>query len=222
MKAIKAATTIKVMKVKKCQNFKRCGRYAQSSRAKFCRSCFKENAVAKARSGKGNSQCNPGNAGNSQGNPGNAGNSHGRGSPGNIGNGITGREKNSAGRRSGVKRCAKFALVVKKSWLDMILAGEKDWEIRGCSTTRRGWIHLAQSKAGGTLVGRARLIDCVELNKSMFIKHVHRHCVPHLSMVPYKRVFAWVLKDAERFTQPLTYKHRQGAVIWAKSWGAAS
>ena len=72
-----------------------------------------------------------------------------------------------------MKRCAKFALVVKKHWLDKILAGEKDWESRGCSTTRRGWIHLAESKAGGRLAGRARLVDCVELNNqrlsNMFI-----------------------------------------------------
>ena len=121
-----------------------------------------------------------------------------------------------------MKRCAKFALVVKKHWLDKILAGEKDWEIRGCSATRRGWIHLAESKAGGRLVGRARLVDCVELKKPTFRQHVHRHCVPRLSMVPYKRVFAWALEDAERITPPLTYEHRQGAVIWAKSWGAAS
>ena len=218
MKSMKAALKA-ALKAKKCQNFKRCGRKAKSSRAKFCLPCFKETAAAKARLGGGNSRGNPGNAGNSQGNPGNAG---GKGITGNSGNATTGQKKKSAGRRSGVKRCAKFALVVKKNWLGKILAGDKDWEIRGCSTARRGWIHLAQSKAGGTLVGRARLVDCVELNKSTFLNNFHRHCVPHLSMVPYKRIFAWVLEDAERFTQPLTYKHRQGAVIWTTAWGKAS
>lgn len=220
--AMKAMKAMKSAQVKKCHNFRKCGRNAKSSRAKFCLSCFQENAAIKARSGSGNSQGNPGNDGNSQGNLGNAGNSQAKGNLGNAGNTIIGRRKKSAGRRSGVKRCAKFALVVKEHWLDKILAGEKDWEIRGCSTTRRDWIHLAESKAGGTLVGRARLVDCVELNKATFLQHVHRHCVPRLSMVPYKRVFAWVLEDAERFTPPLTYEHRQGAVIWVKSWSTAS
>ena len=128
-------------------------------------------------------------------------------------NNIYGQKKQLGGQRSRVKRCAKFALVVTQHWLDRILAGKN-----GCPTTRRGWIHLAQSKAGGTLVGRARLVDCAELNKSTFLEHVHRHCVPRLSMVPYKRIFAWVLEDAERFAQPLAYKHRQGAVIWATAW----
>ena len=118
-------------------------------------------------------QGNPGNAGNSQGNPqgnpGNAGNS--QGNPDNAGNTITGREKRSAGRRSGIKRCAKIALVVKKHWLDKILTGEKDWEIRGCATARRGWIHLAESRAGGILVGRARLVDCIRVPKATFKRH---------------------------------------------------
>ena len=101
-----------------------------------------------------NSRGNPDNAGNSRakGIVDNAGNS--RRNPDNASNINCGRQKKSAGRRSGVKRCAKFALVVKKYWLDKILAREKDWEIRSCSTARRGLIHFAQSKAGGKLVGR--------------------------------------------------------------------
>ena len=46
------------------------------------------------------------------------------------GNMETGQSKRSAGKRSGLKRSAKHALVVKKRWLDKILDGEKDWEIR--------------------------------------------------------------------------------------------
>ena len=122
--------------------------------------------------------------------------------------------KKRAGKRSGLKRSAKYALVVKKQWLDLIIAGDKDWEIRGSSTARRGWIHFAESKAGGKLVGRARLVDCFSVARSSFETYVRRHRVPSLSMVPYKRIFAWVLQDAERFTRPFAYKHRQGAVIW--------
>jgi len=216
--AMKAMKAMKVLKVKKCQNFRRCGWNAKSSRAKFCLSCFKENAAVKARSGSGNSHGNPGNAGNSQGNPqgnpGNAGNS--QGNPDNGGNTITGREKRSAGRRSGIKRCAKIALVVKKHWLDKILTGEKDWEIRGCATARRGWIHLAESRAGGILVGRARLVDCIRVPKATFKRHVRRHCVTNAADVPYKSIFAWAFEDAERFAEPFDYEHSPGAVIWVK------
>ena len=132
------------------------------------------------------------------------------------GNNTRGTRKRMAGKRSGIKRCARHALVVKKQWVDKILAGEKDWEIRGCATARRGWIHFAESKAGGTLVGRARLVDCIRVPKAMFKSHVRRHCVTNVSDVPYKSIFAWVFEDAERFAKPFAYKHSPGAVIWVK------
>ena len=115
-----------------------------------------------------------------------------------------------------MKRSAKFALVVKKHWLDKILAGEKDWEIRGCSTTRRGWVHFAESKGGGKLVGRARLVDCIKIPKDKFQSHAHRHQVTNVADVPYKCIFAWVFEDAERFTEPFGYSHTPGAIIWVK------
>ena len=130
------------------------------------------------------------------------------------GNKTRGTRKRMAGKRSGIKRCARHALVVKKQWLDKIVAGEKAWEIRGCATKRRGWIHFAESKAGGKLVGRARLVDCIPIPKQTFSKHVRQHCVANVSEIPYKRIFAWVLENAERFSKPYVYKHRPGAVIW--------
>ena len=95
-----------------------------------------------------------------------------------------------------MKRSAKYALVVKKKWLDLILAGKKNWEIRGCSTKRRGWIHFAESLAGGKLAGRARLVDCLPVTKSMFAKHFSNHHVRSWSAIPYKHVYAWVLEQA--------------------------
>ena len=117
-----------------------------------------------------------------------------------------------------MKRSAKFALVVKKHWLDKILAGEKDWEIRGCSTTRRGWVHFAESKGGGILVGRARLTGCIRIsNRDMFESRICRHHIAKFADVPYKTIFAWVLEDAERFAEPFVYKHKRGAVIWVNA-----
>jgi len=123
-------------------------------------------------------------------------------------------DKRSAGKRSGKRCCAKYGLVVKKKWLDKMLSGEKTWEIRGCPTERRGWIHFAESQAGGKLVGRAILEDCLPIKRGDFGKHVKRHCVTDLKVVTYKRIFAWVLRKAERFRKPFRYTHKPGAVIW--------
>jgi len=125
-----------------------------------------------------------------------------------------GKVKKDAGKRSGLRRSAKKALVVKKKWLDLILAGKKTWEIRGSSTSKRGWVHFAESQAGGKLRGRARLVNCFPVPTESFQRHYKKHCVPSLTMVPYVKIYAWVLEDAEEFEKPFEYEHKQGAVIW--------
>ena len=122
--------------------------------------------------------------------------------------------KKRAGQRSGVRRSAKSALVVEKKWLDLILAGRKTWEIRGSSTSKRGQIHLAESQAGGKLMGRARLVNCFSMSPQTFKQHHKHHCVPSWAMVPYQKPHAWVLEDAEKYEKPFEYEHKQGAVIW--------
>ena len=107
--------------------------------------------------------------------------------------------------------------MVKKVWLDLILSGRKTWEIRGMATSKRCWIHFAESQAGGLLMGRARLVDCIPLSATTeagFKKDFTRHRLPSLKVVPYKKPYAWVFEDAERFAKPYTYEHRQGAVTW--------
>ena len=99
-------------------------------------------------------------------------------------------------------------------WLDKILDGEKNWEIRSSRTRNREWVFFAQSKATGQLLGRARLVDCFELSADTFEAHADRHCVPTWSSVTYKRAFAWVLEQAGRFEKPFAYAHRPGAVVW--------
>ena len=89
----------------------------------------------------------------------------------------TGSVKKKAGERSGVKRSAKSALVVKRRWLDNILAGRKTWEIRGGPTTKRGWIHFAQSGSTGKLMGRARLVGCHRVSRSAFEQDDCDYCV---------------------------------------------
>ena len=224
------------VKMPTCVNFRKCGRQAKGPYARFCRPCFVVNAILRGRDSIGNSSGNPGNVGNLSGNPGNAGNSsacgilrnagNSGGNPGNAGNSSAsgslrnfgnvkkGKVKKDAGKRSGLRRSAKKALVVKKKWLNLILAGQKPWEIRGRSTSKRGWVHFAESQAGGKLRGRGRLVNCFPVPRDSFQRHYKKHCVPSLTMVPYDTLYAWVFADAEEFERPFEYEHKQGAVIW--------
>ena len=133
-----------------------------------------------------------------------------------AGNTKAGIKKKRAGQRSGIKRTATIALKVKKEWVDLILAKNKDWELRGSATKKRGWVHLAETGGGGTLVGRVRVVDCFPVPRSSLRKHYQRHRVSDLSQVPYNQTFAWVLADAERYQESLTYQHSRGAVIWCQ------
>ena len=126
----------------------------------------------------------------------------------------TGSVKKRAGERSGVRRSAKSVLVVKRRWLDKILVGRKTWEIRGGPTAKRGWIHFAQSGFTGKVMGRARLVGCHRVSRSSFEQKVRHHCVDSWDDVKYKKPYAWVLEDAERFERPFDYNHKRGAVIF--------
>ena len=190
--------------MKKCQNFRRCGQNAKSSRAKFCQSCFKENAAVKARSGNGNLFGNPGNAGNSQGNPGNAGNA------------ICGLPKRSAARRSALRRSTKMLLVMKNPWVDLILSRKKSWEIRDAPTKQRGKIHLALSGAGGRIVGQCHITDSFAIDKGKLGNHFSKHRIKDLALITYRRPHVWVLSKALRYKTPFVYSHPQGAIKWVK------
>ena len=181
-----------------CRHFKTCGRKAKSLRATLCESCFKAHAARSGAQSGGN--------GKAKGQEANKGNTKNH----------DGIAKKRAGKRSVVKRSSKVALVVKKQWLDKILSGEKDWEIRSSNTSRRGWIHFAESGAGGRLLGRAQLVDCFELTKTEFTTQKIHHCVPRSSEMPYKRMYAWVLEKAQRFPKLFRFTHAKGAVIWVK------
>ena len=162
-----------------CQ--RNCGRTVKTARSKLCGICFRQQAVANGARSSGNVTA--------IGTLGNSGNAAANGTPGHSGNRTKGQSKKLAGVRSGLKRSSTVALVVKKHWLDLILAGKKDWEIRGVKTTRRGWIHLAESKATGKLMGRVRLVDCRAVTRESFMEHADHHRVENVEDVKYKNIY---------------------------------
>ena len=125
-------------------------------------------------------------------------------------------KKHLAGARSALRRATKKVLVVKESWVGMILDGEKTWEIRGSATAKRDKIHLAARRGGGVLVGQCQLVDCYLVNRSELVNNVTKHGIKDLVCVPYKKPHAWVLAKAERYSSPFTYKHPRGASTWVE------
>jgi hypothetical protein len=108
------------------------------------------------------------------------------------------------------------ALIIRKPWLDRILAGSKTWEIRGSRTKLRGTIGLIESRSG-TIVGLCELVDC----RGPLTAAEFRRNASKAGMTPagatlggYKDTFAWIIANARRLKTPVPYKHPSGAVIW--------
>ena len=107
------------------------------------------------------------------------------------------------------------ALIIKPAPLDLILSGEKTWELRGSRTHVRGPIKLIASGTG-MIVGEARVVDCVgPLDKETYEHELLKHRSNRPFEEQYASLFAWVLEDARRIT-PVAYTHPQGAIVWVR------
>jgi hypothetical protein len=106
-------------------------------------------------------------------------------------------------------------LIIKAPWIDLILSGQKTWEIRGSNTKIRGKIALIQSGTG-LIMGTAELVGSKRLSPEEYIQSYSYHCIPDTDRtpLPYKNIFAWILSNPTRLQHPIPYKHKRGAVIW--------
>ena len=108
------------------------------------------------------------------------------------------------------------ALIVRKPWIDLILSGEKVWEMRSRPTNITGRIGLIEA-GSGQVVGEVDLVRCGEpltnYVTAQATKHFHK--VDDLELLE-KWKYPWILSDPIRYEVPLTYIHPKGAVVWVK------
>ena len=110
------------------------------------------------------------------------------------------------------------ALLIRRPWIDMILDGQKTWEIRGARTSVRSRIGLIASRSG-TVVGVCDLVDCIgPLNAEEFRKNVKKAGMhpSEATLGHYRQTYAWIVRNARRLEQPVPYQHPPGAIIWVK------
>ncbi len=108
-------------------------------------------------------------------------------------------------------------LVIADPWIDHILEGRKDWEMRSQPTAIRGWFGLIR-KGSGQVVGLARLVDCGKaLDQAAMIDSIPHHRIPE-TMIRRGEVAKWVvpwkLDDIVPLAEPVPCEHRSGAVTW--------
>jgi hypothetical protein len=109
-------------------------------------------------------------------------------------------------------------LIIRRPWIDLILSGEKTWEMRSRNTEIRGRIALI-GKGAKAVTGVAELVDLrPNLSLAELRSSFAKHRVPEdeLSCEDFKWTTAWVLSGAQTLEQPVPYHHRAGAVIWVR------
>jgi len=109
-------------------------------------------------------------------------------------------------------------LIIRSLWVEMILEGKKNWEIRGGYTHVRGKIALIRG-GSGLVVGTCELTDVVgPLTREEFRRNARKAGLtePEAATLPHKQTYAWVVKNARKYSPPRPYKHPCGAVIWVK------
>lgn len=107
-------------------------------------------------------------------------------------------------------------LVIKPKWADLILSGQKMWEIRGRLTHKRGTIGIIKS-GSGKVFGTVELTDCIPCTVGRFMAYVEKHCIEDpKAAFHYNQAWAWAVKNPIIFPEPVPYNHPRGAVIWVK------
>lgn len=106
------------------------------------------------------------------------------------------------------------ALIVAKPWIDLILSGDKPWEMRSRMTDIRGRIGLIE-KGSGLIIGEVDVVNSFPAGLSLLKDKIHKHQVDDFSLLEKWNV-AWVLENPKRFNKPIPYKHPKGAVVWVR------
>lgn len=109
------------------------------------------------------------------------------------------------------------ALIIKKHWLDLILSGEKTWEMRSRKTNIRGRIFLIES-GSGLIKGGCELVGCKLTDYATIMHYIDKHKVPDADLLKKWNV-AWIIENAYRLSEPIPYDHPKGAVVWVNVQG---
>ena len=107
-------------------------------------------------------------------------------------------------------------LVIRQPWADMIVTGEKQWEIRGFRSHFRGPIAIIAGGTG-TILGTCELVNCIgPLTLECYNSHSRLRGSPDevVDRLPYKNTYAWHIAKARQFSVSVPYVHPMGAVIW--------
>lgn len=120
----------------------------------------------------------------------------------------------SCGLSNTAMRIPNRGLIVRQPWADMIVNGDKPWEMRAIRTKIRGQIAII---TGGHIIGEVELTDCLSplRTKTEAISTLPFHKVKDHELLG-KWKWPWVMERTVRYGDPIPVNVPRGAVIWVK------
>ncbi|CAE7422447.1 RPL15, partial [Symbiodinium necroappetens] len=124
--------------------------------------------------------------------------------------------------------CTGF--IVQKEWADLILSGQKIWEIRGEVTKKRGRVAIFEKKSRD-IAGEVEITGCILVghwdghawsapderrNYLWLPENKDKHMIQGTRTVTYKNAYAWVLRAPRRYESPIPFKRPRGCVKWVR------
>ena len=111
------------------------------------------------------------------------------------------------------------ALIIKEKWGELILSGEKRYEVRGYGMKNPRKVGLVYSGTN-LCYGYVNLGFSTEVKDASAWEIAKKHCCLDIPFekLPYKRTYLWKINfPPVRFEKPVTIERKKGQVIWIKN-----
>ncbi|KQT60583.1 MULTISPECIES: ASCH domain-containing protein [unclassified Aureimonas] len=110
------------------------------------------------------------------------------------------------------------SLVVRSPWVELLMTGEKTWELRTKPTNVRGAVGLIRA-GSGLIVGEAKLVDVVgPLDEGSLRSAKNLHRADDIEAIVRNRwLYGWVFEGARCYVEAVRYRHPPGAVVWVRT-----
>ena len=107
-------------------------------------------------------------------------------------------------------------LLLTPHWGMSILENGKVWEIRNKPCKFRGKFGISYSGTS-KIYGTAELVDSFELTKELYEQNFNKHLINcKYEDLPDNYKYVWVLKDAVKLKEPVSFVRKKGAIIWQR------
>lgn len=107
-------------------------------------------------------------------------------------------------------------LIVKQPFADLIIDGQKEWELRSRSPPNEKIKKELFLLSSGMVLGKIKITNHWELNSNELLKNQEKHCSSiNLDDEFYSHV--WEIQVTKKYSKPKKYGHPMGARVWVKN-----